>query len=97
MARKNAFDEEANALAQQMKDASEELAATADGVEPFDSRPVADEQMMLYFRNPAAFYPEAAGQITNAEAAQMMLEDMGPVEYVAFCEKMAGLEAKGTI
>lgn len=93
MPRRNPWDGVLDTIERSMRASGGYLDRLSEGVEPFDSRALSAEEELLVYRNPAAFYPDATDEQTglpptNARAAEWLLDDMGPVEYVAWVERM---------
>ncbi len=88
----NPFESTVERLAEAMQKESDRLASHADGVPPAFSKKLTDGEEAFFFDNPAQFYPDET--LTNAQAAQRMLQDFGPVQYVKWCESQAKRLAK---
>jgi hypothetical protein len=87
----NPFDTIVSDLVSEMHSVDQQFAGMAGNVPPFDSQKPTPEEDALIFDHPAARYPGAMDPqtgmpISNAQAAQRMLQEMGPTKYIAWVE-----------
>lgn len=88
----NPFTQQLDAVVQAMQDEQAHIARMSQGVQPYNSTATTPEEEQLIYQNPHARYPGVTDPqtqlpISNAQAAQMMLKEMGPEAYIAFVEK----------
>lgn len=100
MTRRNVFDKQAEYMAHQMDKFSGYLETLSEDVEPFDSQQLSPDEEDLLYDHPSTLFGdevsvETGMPLSDAEAAQQLLEQMGPVEYVRFVEGVAKRRAKG--
>lgn len=77
-----------DAMEKAMDTADESLAKMSADVGDFDARELTAAEDMLVFENPAVRYPDDVDQttgmpLTNQQAAQRLLEELGPEAWVA--------------
>lgn len=89
--RDHPLDAPLNAMVQALTNADKQLGQMADGIGDFDSQKLTPEEDVLIFHNPSLRYinqvnPTTGMPYTNAEAAQKLLSEVGPDQYVKYVE-----------
>lgn len=89
--RQNPYDDVLKNLVQAMHDVDGSLTELSRDVRPFDSQELTPEEDEMLFHNPAQRYigqndPATGMPLTNAQAAQRLLAEIGPIEYVKYVE-----------
>ncbi len=89
--RDHPLDRPLKAMVDAMLDADKQLATMAHGMGDFDSKQLSAEEDEQLFAKPAMRYlteknPQTGLPYTDPEAAQRLLEEMGPEQYVAYCK-----------
>ena len=93
MTKPNFFDDVVDQTVQAMQDVVGYQDLLSDDVQPFDSLLTTPDEEDLIFDNPIAYFPGAVDPelgmpITNAQAAQMMLQKWGAQRYVEWVESV---------
>lgn len=79
------------AMVQAMSNADDQMGRMAENIGDFDAQELTPEEDMLVFHNPSLRYigqvePSTGMPYTNAQAAQKLLAEVGPEEYVKYVE-----------
>lgn len=98
MANQNPFDAQLSRLTGEMQKFDGYLEGLTRDTRPFDSTELSDEEEALMYAHPSTLFDGEINEQTgmpysDAEAAQRLLDEMGPVEYVRWVE---GLEKRRT-
>lgn len=83
---KNVMDEARDQLVAAIDEADRGVREWAEGMDPYDAVKLSDEEEDFLFDNMGAAFP---GQnLTNEQAMQQYLADVGPKEFVRFYESV---------
>lgn len=93
MSTDNPYDQVLGDMVGQMHDISNDLKETFKNVRPFQSVQLKPDESLFLYDHPAQ-HPMVAGEmdptlgtpLTNAQAAQSLLQKLGPVQYVKWVE-----------
>ena len=88
----NPFDRQLEVVIEDMARMAADIEQQSEGVPPFDSVGLNDDEEAFAFANPAALLPgetdeQTGAPLTNAQAAALLLQRMGPAKYVQWVEK----------
>lgn len=89
----NVWDEELEAYKSVLREEIGRIKSFTGQMKPLHSKKLSDEEESTVYDNPIALYPDE--EITNAEAAGRLLQEMGPKKYVDWVTKMVRKKESG--
>lgn len=92
MPRPNPFTSQLDNMVKEMRRVAAGIDKVSEGVEPFDSEDLSPQEEAFVFQNPIALFPDEKDEQTgvplnNAQAAALLLEQMGPEKYTEWVMK----------
>jgi hypothetical protein len=99
MPQRNWLDGALDMVVDAMNDGGNRIDKLSQDQAPFDSVKLTPDEENLIYDNPSVLYPdetdpETGLPLTNAQAAQKLLQEKGAVEYVRFVTEMEKRRAK---